>query len=345
MRSVFKPFLDFLAVFSGAKSFAGNWILGSTILNQLGLHVLRVRAAAAFAAYRRFFLKRSLNPDKLQEYQKMGFICDRDFLAPDEFRALKKEVLESEWSLREMRQGGTVTRRVFLNQVELEARHPSLAALIDNAGLLSRIRYVAGVGGAPVFSIQAVLSEAHTTDDPQMVVHSDTFHSNAKAWLFLEDVGKEDGPFAYVAGSHKATRKRLDWEKKKSLTAKHDPVVYHARGSFRATEQDLQEMGLPAPTVMVVPANTLVVADTFGFHHRSSSPHATCRVEIYAVLRRNPFLPWTGLDPLSIPYVRRRQGEFTVWVLSWLKSIGLAKMPWSQVGRGKIKDPVPNEKS
>jgi hypothetical protein len=340
MRFLFKPFIDFLAVFSGAKSFAGNSVLGNSLLNKMGLHALRVRTAAAFAGYRRFFLKRFLSPGKQEEYLEHGYICDRDFLSPDDFAALRKEVVESEWPLREMRQGGTVTRRVFLDQAELEARHPTLAAFLNNRDLLSRIRYVAGVGGAPVFSIQAVLSEANNVDDPQMVVHSDTFHSNAKAWFFLEDVGDEDGPFAYVAGSHKATGKRLAWEKKKSLTARHDPVVYHARGSLRATEEDLQEMGLPTPTAISVPANTLVVADTFGFHRRSSAPHATCRVEIYAVLRRNPFLPWTGLDPFSIPWLRRRQGELTLRVLSALRRLGLAKMPWRLVGRGRIKDPV-----
>ncbi|NND91978.1 MAG: hypothetical protein HKN42_14050 [Granulosicoccus sp.] len=41
--------------------------------------------------------------------------------------------------------------------------------------------------------------------DPQSDLHSDTFPATAKAWLFLADVGKEDGPFCHVAGSHKFT--------------------------------------------------------------------------------------------------------------------------------------------
>jgi hypothetical protein len=41
------------ALLSAAKSFRGNPILGNAALNRAGLHVLRVRLAAAMAAFRR----------------------------------------------------------------------------------------------------------------------------------------------------------------------------------------------------------------------------------------------------------------------------------------------------
>lgn len=330
----------FLALFTGAKSFCDNPIIGSAVLNQLGLHAWRVKLANLLAQYRRIFLKRFLSKQKQTEYKQNGFTLDYNFFDPAEFEAIKKEVFGSIWPLREMKQGGTITRRVFLNHAELGSLHPKLAAFLTNPALLARIRYVAGVGGEPIFSIQAIFSDANTANDPQMVVHADTFHPNAKAWFFLEDVGPDDGPFAYVRGSHQLSNKRLKWEKEQSMKAKHHPIVYHARGSFRAAAADLREMDLPEPQKMVVPANTLVVADTFGFHCRSSSSHATCRVEVYATLRRNPFLPWAGLDLFSIPYIKRRSGDFSILFLSHLAKIGLRKMPWKLVGLGKIKDVV-----
>lgn len=299
---------------------------------------MRVKLANSFARFRRFFLKRSLSDQKQAEYKKNGYTLDHDFLNQDDFVAIKKEVFDSIWPLREMRQGGTTTRRVFLNQSDLGTKYPKLAAFISNPELLARIRYVAGVGGEPIFSIQAIFTEANTANDPQMVVHADTFHPNAKAWFFLEDVGPNDGPFAYVPGSHQLSNSRLMWEKKQSLNARHHPIVYHARGSFRAMADDLREMNLPSPQKMTVPANTLVVADTFGFHCRSSSPHATCRVEIYATLRRNPFLPWVGLNFFSLPYIKNRSGHFSIVLLSLLSKIGLRKMPWKLTGWGKVKD-------
>lgn len=87
---------------------------------------------------------------------------------------------------------------LFSDESELTYKFPKLASFITNPELLARLRFVAGVGGEPIFSIQAIFSKANTNNDPQMIVHSDTFHSNAKAWFFLEHVGEDDGPLAYV---------------------------------------------------------------------------------------------------------------------------------------------------
>lgn len=113
-----------------------------------------------------------------------GHILDTNFLDNAEFQLIKQEVFDSIWPLREMRQGGTATRRVFLDESELTSKFPKLASFITNPELLARLRFVAGVGGEPIFSIQAIFSEANANNDPQMIVHSDTFHSNAKAWFF-----------------------------------------------------------------------------------------------------------------------------------------------------------------
>ena len=84
------------------------------------------------------------------------------------------------------------------------------------------------------------------------------------------------------------------------MVARSHPVVYHARGSFRASLDDVQRMGLPEPVRFAVPANTLVIGDTYGFHARSPAVgKAAFRIEIYASLRRNPFLPWTGFISYS----------------------------------------------
>ena len=330
----------FLALFTEAKSFQENPVIGNALLNRMGLHVLRIRIAKGLVRLRRVFLSKYVSQNKRLEYSKNGFTQDFNFLNATDFEALKKEIFESVWPLREMSQGGTVTRRVFLNSGSLAVHCPQLHAFIQHPNLLASLRYVAGIGGEPIFSIQAVFAGANDVLDPQTVPHADTFHSNAKAWFFLEDVNENDCPFAYVRGSHLLTPKRLAWEKKQSITAKNHPTIYHARGSFRALEDDLLEMGLPAPEKLPVPANTLIVADMFGFHQRSISAHATCRVEIYATLRRNPFLPWLGLDIFSIPYFKRRSGDLSLKWLTRLEKMGLGRMSWRPVGEGTIKEPV-----
>jgi hypothetical protein len=90
----------------------------------------------------------------------------------------------------------------------------------------------------------------------------------------------------------------------------------------------LAELGLPAPQAIAVPANTLVVADTFGFHARGPSAAPTMRVEIWASGRRNPFLPWNGLDPWSIGTLSLHK-PFLYWrSLDLLAAWGLGRQRW-----------------
>lgn len=334
-----------LALGSGAKSFAANPVIGSRRLNEMGLHVRRVQLAAWLANRRRSRLACNVAAIDRQAYERDGFVVKPNFLPQAAFEQLRDEVFDTDWSVRSMRQGVAETRRVPLDRAVLEPTHPVLAGLSRDPSLVSLIRYVASTAGQPIFSLQAVVvGQGRGDADPQAMLHADTFHSTAKAWLFLHDVGPDDGPFAYVPGSHKRTPERLAWEKQQSITAARNPVAYHARGSFRVGEADLRQLGLPRPRQVTVKANTLVIGDTSGFHARSPSRQPTCRVEIYATLRRNPFLPWIGLDPLSLPGLRDRSGSLSIRVLSALSKVGLAKMPWQPMDRMRI-DAMPGEQT
>lgn len=328
--------LSIAALATGAKSFAGNPVLGSQRLNRLGLHTTRLRLAHGLARWRRLWLAPVLGAEERAAFARDGYVLKENFLPPGEFEQLRREVLESEWEVGEMRQGGTRTRRVPLDYARLRHSHPALARLIRESTMPRLLRYVSSSGGQPIFSLQAILAEASDAHDPQSDLHADTFQSTAKAWLFLHDVGEEDGPFRYVPGSHRLTQARLAWEKAQSIDAKNHPVPYHARGSFRVTPEELERMGLPPAKPCTVKANTLVVADTFGFHGRTPSPHPTCRVEVYASLRRSPFVPWPGLDPFSLPYIRSRAGSARQLLLAVGKRFGLAKMPFRPVGKMRI---------
>ena len=85
---------------------------------------------------------------------------------------------------------------------------------------------------------------------------------------------------------------------------------------------------------MTVGANTLVVADTHGFHARSPSPEDTTRIEIYGSLRRNPFLPVPLPSPASLPGLKGRTNRVVIEGLARLSRVGLRKNPWRGVGEG-----------
>jgi len=334
--SALKAPLWVAAIPTGAKSFVGNPVIGSARLNRWGLHVARIRVAAALGRWRRRWLGRHVAADQRAAFARDGFVVLPDFLPAADFERLRAEMLDAPWDAHEMRQGSTVTRRVLLDSGPLRQSKPVLAGFLRSKPVLSLLRYIASRGGEPAFSIQCIIANAQgRADDPQCVVHADTFHSTAKAWFFLHDVGADAGPFLYVPGSHVVTPQRLAWEREQSLSARGHQWRDHAEGSFRISAEDLQRLGLPAPKSIAVHANTLIVADTFGFHGRTPSPVATRRIEIYGSLRRNPFAPWTGLDPLSLPGIKTRLGS----ALVVLDRLGIARMPWRPVGRVRLDAP------
>jgi hypothetical protein len=86
------------------------------------------------------------------------------------------------------------------------------------------------------------------------------------------------------------TAARLAWERQQSL-CRGSGNRYSARGSPRIAEAELADVGLPPPTALTAKANTLVIANTHGFHRRGDAPAGSSRLEIYASSRTNPFLP------------------------------------------------------
>ncbi len=153
-----------------------------------------------------------------------------------------------------------------------------------------------------------------------------------KAWLYLNDTAAKAAPLIYVPGSHRVTPERLAWERRMSLVAASSPDADTRQGSFRIDPADLQALGLPPPRILNEPANTLIVADTFGFHARGQSPEPSTRVEIWAYGRRNPFLPWLGLDPWSIDALGLRRPVIHWRLSDLIERAGLGRHRWRPSG-------------
>jgi hypothetical protein len=134
----------------------------------------------------------------------------------------------------------------------------------------------------------------------------------------------------FVPGGHRLTPERLDWEHRQSLTARDDKRRHHALGSFRIAPEELAALGYGAPRRMTVRANTLVIANTYGFHNRAPSARPTTRVELHGGLRRNPFPPWNGLDPAALlgPY---QLDAFYAWIEARERWLGKSSI-WKPSG-------------
>ena len=325
-----------LQLATDAKSFRDNPLIGSRRLNAWGLHAKRVALADRMAASRRRRIARLVAAEHRDDFARDGFVKIENFLTADAFVALRDQVMSYPGAAREMVQGDTITRRYALDRETLQAL-PAARALTRDPRWQGLIRYVGSFDTEPLVYIQSILTHRRDAPpDPQTRLHADTFHPTVKAWLFLTDVAPDEGPLTYVAGSHKRDARRLAWERKRSLNVLEGGDFLSARGSLRIDEGELAELGLPPPTSFAVPANTLIVCDTSGFHARGPAVRPSTRVEMWAYGRRNPFLPWTGFDLTGWPGLAERRvplhwafrDRFKRWV----------GQPWADAGRKRPAD-------
>ena len=319
-----------LQLFTSAKSFVDNPLIGSQRLNRLGLHRGRVAAASLMCRWRRSRLARKVPVQWREAFDRHGFVAIPNLLPDEEFAGLRSALLSHVAPAREMRQGDAITRRMAVNRA-MFAAVPALEKLLARKDVKALFRYVAGFRVEPLHYIQTIVT--HTGDtaaDPQEMLHSDAFHSSLKAWYFLNDVAPDEAPFTYVPGSHHASTARLDWEQGRSTTPPDQLDRLSARGSLRIRADELPALGLPPAQALAVSANTLVVADTFGFHARGASVRPVSRVEVWSYSRRNPFLPFLGGDVLSLPGLAERRVDW-LWALRdrLARHIG---QPWQPVG-------------
>jgi len=194
--------------------------------------------------------------------------------------------------------GGTLNRFVPIRPHDLPHSHAAMSdpRLEEAAVAITGRRWVPGKW----WIYETMQGGDGAPRDPQSSLHRDTFFPDLKCWYFLEYVGLRDGPFTYVKGSHRPNSARLAWEQRQVMamiraggTAATGLDGDDARaGSLRCGVDDLDAMGLDDPDIFQVAANTLVIANTFGFHRRLEAVAGARRLALYGHLRPRPFSPF-----------------------------------------------------
>jgi hypothetical protein len=296
-----------LSILTTDKDFGNPWI-GNPTANRLGLHLGRILLADAMDRLR-WVIHRPLSTDRrwIDALREDGVVAIPDFLPSDDFCVVHDEVMgtigESLKShpprVNETQgfgakepfggigfdrfDGGTLNRFLDLSP----ERTPATLDLVRSTRF--RRLYASAQGRRFPLSAISLYYLRHgpeTVHDIQKDFHRDTFHFTVKFWYFVKAVEPHEGPFIYVKRSNRSDRKRLAWEHEQARNAS----AVRAGGAFRIAETELAGLGLPEPTVFTVPSNTLVIADTHGFHRRGDAEIGTERFSIYGGMRRSPFV-------------------------------------------------------
>src|SRR5918992_6402179 len=144
-----------LQIFTTVKSFRDSPVIGSPILNRLGLHVFRVRLAHAVMRLRWWMLAPLVSDEHRRGFHEKGFLVIRNFLPAEHFRRLQEELKKCQEPVRECIQGDTLTLRVLLDAPALRSL-PACHALLRQRDFLNLTRYCAGTLRRPMFYIQSV---------------------------------------------------------------------------------------------------------------------------------------------------------------------------------------------
>ena len=150
-----------LQVFGMSKSFSANPVIGSTVLNKLGLHAARASAAHAMAKLRWALLAWQVPPELRKSFQAQGF-CGYSKL-PARCTVLKRWTAKSrsqeDCEVRECIQGDTLTHRILLDDQALE-RLPGVTKLLDHPLFEPLLTYCSANRKRPLHYIQSIKNGA-----------------------------------------------------------------------------------------------------------------------------------------------------------------------------------------
>ncbi len=274
----------------GARTTVANWCNAT-------------RKATALA-----FLMRG---DEARSLRDNGIAVLPNFLPEDQFRRVRREAaramdsaerttpirerLEPGFGAQEVHtwgfdryDGGTLNRFIDLEPEKMPA--VSAVARDDRISRLCRVVLGTQIPPRRTMIYLTVNGNENRNHDIQKDLHRDSYYRKIKFWYFLDSVSVDDGPFVYVPGSHRLTRQRLIWEREQAH--KFGIPGWIRDRSYRIGEAELSDLALPQPQLVPVDGNTLVIADTFGFHRRGDALPGSRRLAIYAQKRPWPFTPF-----------------------------------------------------
>ena len=285
MSSIKKSILQIPLV----QVFSKEKLVRSSLLNKWGIQPLRMKIATRRYKNRKW----SVDPivaKEAREVAEKGITQIDDFLSPEHFAQVAEECRalrdEGNWHV-VTQMGPNVIKNINLKEIDL-TKYPALKKLMEEPRIEALFE---AAEKRPLniydsknfyFLLQYLVQGDEDTFDPESALHTDTFFNTHKAWLYIDDVKLENGPFVYVENSHLADS---EYRRKKEYEYSQ---IKGVKGSRRIPQKEVEEQGLEEK-ICTCDKNTLVMANTLGYHRRLNGVGGHDRLTFAISARFNPF--------------------------------------------------------
>ncbi len=273
------------------RTFTTDKLIKSPLLNRLGWQPLRMKIADWRFSKKSYSIPTEIQND-IAAFRQNGIIQYDNFLEESEFAALKQDCAaiktNENWQKGGRKDGPNMIYMLNIFSLDLQ-KYPAIARLLENkklnalfSALEKRPINIANEDIIVQFQY-LVQGENDGTHDPETELHADTFFNTHKAWIYLDEVKLANGPFVFVPSTNNIyLNGRLEREKTYSNTP-------NVKGSRRVLQEELDELGLQEK-VYTCNQNTMVMANTLGYHRRLKGDAGNDRLTIAFSARANPFL-------------------------------------------------------
>lgn len=273
------------------------YYMGNSIANRMGLQVARTIEKNLAYSLRPYGLNSQVK-SFVETLNRDGILVIPNWLKPEQFEQLQQEILAHQTPQLGWKSHLGDDNLVWSGSsvIPEDNRYPLVKQYLQQNFLILQIVAAAvrrKIKHYPNTHIQFLRNEDPTNKniDPQNVLHADLHYPTVKVSFFLDDHAQNNGTFVYAYGSHKITPARLIHEYQKSnKIAKYrqskspDIAKYFDRGMPILSPAERRNMNI-VETQICAPANTLVIANTCGFHRRGHIQFGQERKEIRLLFR------------------------------------------------------------
>ena len=278
---------NILEIFSSKKS------VNSKILNILGLQILRYILAKITYHLSDYFIKKK--SEEIKNYESKGYALIENFLTNEDYLKVKNE-------FEKIFDEKKIARNVYENKSENNSsidyflyefednefnkkNFYNLYKVFKSEKIINIFKSAERKNNITLFMrLERIITKNDLKNDVNSYWHVDTYHNTHKAWIYLDDIKKENGPFNYIVGSNRFSFQRLVWEYVNSIKIS----FYKNFLAFFLDEKKSKKFEKKKIEI-ICNQNSFMIANTHGYHRRGDASINKVRNGISFFTRENPF--------------------------------------------------------